>query len=209
MGAEAFMGSIDPKVAVDWLKKTERILNQIGCPDDVKFDYVVALLEKDAYDWWLTVPGVVDNTVQLTWNDFLRLFKERYVPIVYQDQKKVEFLMLKQKEGQTVDEYEVTFHRLMKFAMDMVPTEKDKCLRFERGLRKELREMVSMSDTNGYGKLKAAAIRVEMILNGNKSRTQSYGIEDSKRKWKGSSSAGQSRVSSWGPSKGTLLSALE
>ncbi|CAL1396460.1 unnamed protein product [Linum trigynum] len=99
MGAEAFKGSIDPKVAVDWLKKTECILNQIGYPDDVKFDYVVALLEKDAYDWWLIVPGVVDNTVQLTWNDFLRLFKERYVPIVYQDQKKVEFLMLKQNEG--------------------------------------------------------------------------------------------------------------
>ncbi|CAL1388171.1 unnamed protein product [Linum trigynum] len=88
MGAEAFTGSIDPKVAVDWLKKTERILNQIGCPDDVKFDYVVALLEKDAYE--------------------------------------------------------------------------------------------------------------------NKPRTQSYGIEDRKRKWKGSSSAGQSRVSSWGPSKGNF-----
>ncbi|CAL1388129.1 unnamed protein product [Linum trigynum] len=70
MGVEAFKGSIDPKEAVDWLKKTEKILNQIGCPDDVKFDYVVALLEKDAYDWWLTVPGVTDNTAQLTWNVF-------------------------------------------------------------------------------------------------------------------------------------------
>ena len=77
-----------------WLKRTQRVLNQMRCTPEEKFDYAVSLLQGNAYAWWETVPG---NDVQppvLTWDDFLREFSNNYMPEVYRDDKRREFLNL-------------------------------------------------------------------------------------------------------------------
>ena len=56
-GAKVFMGTTDPAVAEEWLRSTERILDRIECTSEQRLKYAVSLLEKDALDWWETVPG--------------------------------------------------------------------------------------------------------------------------------------------------------
>ncbi|CAL1405461.1 unnamed protein product [Linum trigynum] len=100
MGAELFKGAIDPKYALDWIKEIERIFNLLECPDEARVEYMYYLLRSDAYDWWLTVPGAQDRTIRYTWAEFLEKFRKQYVPDLYVDRKKKEFLDLKQQRGQ-------------------------------------------------------------------------------------------------------------
>ena len=98
----------------------------------------------------------------LTYTDFLREFRDRYMPEVYQDEKQREFLTLRQRT-MTVAEYEVRFTQLSHYAPMMVATERDRCRRFEEGLNYEIRDRLTPADLRSYQDLRAAAIRVERL----------------------------------------------
>ena len=119
----------------------------------------MSLLEKDALDWWETVPRSKNRPVTLTWNAFLKEFTNKYTPLVYRNRKKVEFLELKQNDL-SVAEYELQFVRLSKYAPEEVSTDELRRERFERGLRLEIQEKIEIKPP-GYGALPEAALRAE------------------------------------------------
>ena len=57
----------------------------------------------------------------LTWVDFLKELSDKYMPVVYKNKKKLEFLKLKQNDLVIVD-YKVQFVRLSKDAPKEVAT---------------------------------------------------------------------------------------
>ena len=65
------------------------------CSMDKQYDFTVSLLQGDAYDWWETVPGATMRPTILTYSDFLREFRDQYMPEVYRDKKQREFLTLR------------------------------------------------------------------------------------------------------------------
>ena len=131
-GAVDFLGSTDPLEVEKWLKRTERVLNMMQCTPNEKFDYAVSLLQGNAYDWWETEPNATVQPPILQWEDFLQEFRDNYMSEVYQDEKRKEFLNLKQNNMSIVD-YEVQFNQLSRYASYMVATERDKCQKFEEG----------------------------------------------------------------------------
>ncbi|KAL2246635.1 UNVERIFIED_CONTAM: hypothetical protein Sindi_2515800 [Sesamum indicum] len=100
---------------------------QIECTSEQKLRYVVSLLEKDALDWWETVPRSKNRSVTLKWNDFLKEFADKYTPPVYRNRKKVEFLELKQN-NLSIAEYESQSVRLLKYAPEEVSIDVNKYL---------------------------------------------------------------------------------
>ena len=60
--------------------------------------------------------------MNLTWNDFLREFADKYAPPVYKSKKKIEFLELKQND-KSVANYELQFMRLSKYAPEEIATD--------------------------------------------------------------------------------------
>ena len=54
------------------------------------------------------MPGSRNVTMLLTWVNFLKEFSDKYMPDVYKDMKKLEFLELKQNDLTAAD-YEVQF----------------------------------------------------------------------------------------------------
>ena len=50
-GAKVFIGTTDPIVAEEWLRGTERVLNQFDCTPEKKVSYAALLFEQDALDW--------------------------------------------------------------------------------------------------------------------------------------------------------------
>ena len=64
----------------------------------------------------------------------------------------------------TVTEYKVRFTQLSRYAPMMVATEKDRCRRFEEGLRYNKRSRLASIDLRTYQELKAAAIRAKRLL---------------------------------------------
>ena len=115
------------------------------------------------YDWWETVPGATARPPVMSYDDFLREFKDRYMPEVYRDEKQREFLNLQQR-NMTVAEYEVRFTQLSHYAPAMVSTEKDRCRRFEEGLHYERRCRITPGDLQSYQALRAAAVRAERLI---------------------------------------------
>ena len=134
LGATEFWGTTDPLEAEHWLRATERIFRRMRYEPEEKLDYIESLLEDDAYDWWETVPHSLERPWVLTYEDFLRAFKNKFMPEAYQQGKMMEFTHLEQG-NQTVAEYEVRFDQLSRYAPHMIATERAKCLKFVSGLR--------------------------------------------------------------------------
>ena len=128
-----------------------------------RFEFIVSLLQGDAYDWWETVPRALVRPTVLTYEDFLRLFRNKYLPEVYRDEKLREFLNLRQRTLSVAD-YEVRFTQLSHYAPMMVATERDRCRRFEEGLHYEIQSRLALSDVRNYEDLLAAAIRAERLI---------------------------------------------
>lgn len=42
----------DVEVVGHWLRKIERVMNQMPIPKEVRVDYVTQLLIKSVYSWW-------------------------------------------------------------------------------------------------------------------------------------------------------------
>ncbi|KAK4400634.1 Retrovirus-related Pol polyprotein from transposon [Sesamum angolense] len=158
-GAKVFAGTTDPAEAEEWLRNTERVLDRIECTSEQKLRYAVSLFEKDALDWWETIPGSKNRPITLSWNDFLKEYADKYTPPVYRNRKKVEFLELKHNEL-SVAGYELQFVRLSKYAPEEVITDELRRDRFDRGLRLEIREKIAIKPPS-YGALLEAALRAE------------------------------------------------
>ena len=45
----------EPSVAENWLERTERMLVQMHCTAEEKFECATSLLQDKAYQWWISV----------------------------------------------------------------------------------------------------------------------------------------------------------
>lgn len=85
---------------------------------------------------------------------------DHYFPAVYRDIKRSEFFRLVQG-SLTVEEYEKKFLDLSRFATSVVGDERERCRRFEDGLRFEIRTTVTASRYTEFGEVVEATRRVE------------------------------------------------
>ncbi|KAL0427834.1 UNVERIFIED_CONTAM: hypothetical protein Slati_2958200, partial [Sesamum latifolium] len=147
-GAKVFADTTDLAKAEEWLRNTERVLGRIGCTSEQKLRYAVSLFEKDALDWWETVPGSKNRPITLTWNDFLKEFADKYTPLATEINEL------------SVAGYELQFVRLSKYAPEEVSIDELRRDRFERWLRLEIQEKIAIKPPS-YGALLEAALRAE------------------------------------------------
>ncbi|XP_055822858.1 uncharacterized protein LOC129891495 [Solanum dulcamara] len=117
---------------------------------------------KDAYDWWVGVPNAKVKPPVLTWDDFVKEFRMKYVPPAYCDAKKKEFLNLRQR-GMSIAEYQQKFLRLSRYAGGIITDEKDKCRRFEDGLNDSIKKNVAILQHENFCKLVSAAFTWERL----------------------------------------------
>lgn len=127
----------DPLKAEDWLKETEKVLEEIHCDDDGKLQCMVSLLQGDAYRWWISVVGMTPPR-KVDWKFFKRKFRERYVGRVYLNERRWEFMHLKQKE-KSILEYTAEFVRLSKYNPESIPNNEEWCRKFWKGLNPEIK----------------------------------------------------------------------
>lgn len=121
----------------------------------------VALLRDEAYRWWQDVIQVaVAGTV--TWEFFREKFTKRYIGALYMEDRREEFLHLVQG-SMSVRQYETEFHRLARYARDVVSTCADMCRRFKRGLNSRIQLALLGIETSDLTKLFHLAQAVERL----------------------------------------------
>ncbi|KAA3488301.1 DNA-dependent protein kinase catalytic subunit [Gossypium australe] len=101
-----------------------------------------------AYQWWNTLVSVVPRE-RITWEFFQEEFRKKYISQKFVDQKRKEFLELKQGR-MTVTGYEREFMRLSKNARECVSTEVIMCKRFEDGLNEDIRLLVGILEIRKF-----------------------------------------------------------
>ncbi|BBN69753.1 hypothetical protein Prudu_1155S000100, partial [Prunus dulcis] len=129
------------------------------CPDRDRVRLAAFLLKGNAYHWWKAVRRGYANPAVLTWEEFQRVFFDQFYPHSYKNEKKSEFLHLRQG-SMSVLEYEHKFNELSRFAPELVTTEEDRCTRFEEGLWLDIQAVVT---ANTYPTMRALAQAADRV----------------------------------------------
>ena len=179
-GAEEFMGTTleESDKAEYWLEKTQRVLEEISCPQEQLVTCAVSLLQGAAYDWWKLVMKHPQLPNPVTWDFFVKEFHQKFITDAYREIRWKQFLNLRQR-NMTVAEYEKEFNRLSKYAPESVLTESFRCRQFEDGLQDFLKERlvaVTSFQQVTYYQLVQAAVRIEKLDVARKEREQKRGF---------------------------------
>ncbi|KAL8125567.1 hypothetical protein AgCh_013014 [Apium graveolens] len=105
--------------------------------DEKKAQYASYYLKDEASFWWESSKALREGK-DLSWEKFIQIFLEKYLPSYMQDQLDMKFLDLRQYD-MWVAEYEVKFSELSRFVPEYVNTEAKKAKRFQQGLRPWIR----------------------------------------------------------------------
>ncbi|KAG8491003.1 hypothetical protein CXB51_014135 [Gossypium anomalum] len=106
-----------PLQAEFWLDNTIRVFDELSyTPDEC-----LSLLRDSAYYWWNTLVSVVPKE-WVSWEFFQTEFQKKYISQRFIDQKRKEFLELKQG-SMSVTDYERKFVRLSRYARECVSSE--------------------------------------------------------------------------------------
>ncbi|MQL82507.1 hypothetical protein Taro_014982 [Colocasia esculenta] len=119
-------------------------------------------LRERADVWWSSLlrTRFEDGAVEVTWDEFVRLFRAKFVPEHIQDKMEQEFLSLTQG-SMTILEYEARFSELSKYAPHIVHDERRKAKKFVMSLRPSLRTRLVAFDHRTLDEALSAACRQE------------------------------------------------
>ncbi|XP_050896157.1 uncharacterized protein LOC127102880 [Lathyrus oleraceus] len=148
-----FLGRYDPEGALAWLKEIERIFRVMDCTFVQKIRYGTHKLSGEADDWWVDTRLRLETAgEEITWEGFRREFLRKYYPEDVRGKKEIEFLELKQG-NLSITEYAAKFTESAKLYphYDGANAEFSKCIKFENGLRLEIKKAV------GYQKIRVFA----------------------------------------------------
>ncbi|MQM02675.1 hypothetical protein Taro_035436 [Colocasia esculenta] len=112
--------------------------------------------------WWSSLlrTRFEDGAVEVGWDEFVRLFRAKFVPEHIQDKMEQEFLSLTQG-SMTMLEYEARFAELSKYAPHIVADERRKAKKFVMGLKPSLRTSLVAFDHRTLEQALSAACRQE------------------------------------------------
>ncbi|KAG8503035.1 hypothetical protein CXB51_000845 [Gossypium anomalum] len=144
-----------------WLDNTIDVFDELSCTPDECLKCAISLLRDLTYYWWRTMISIVLNE-RVTWDFFQTEFHKKYISQRFTDQKRKEFLELKQGR-MTVSEYEREFVRLSRYAQECVADEVTMCKRFEEGLNEDLKLLVGILEIKEFVTLIERACKAEEL----------------------------------------------
>ncbi|KAA3466838.1 maturase K [Gossypium australe] len=143
-----------------WLENTITILDELSCTPTECLKCAVSLLKDSSYQWWNTLTSFVSKE-NITWEFFQTEFRKKYISQRFLDQKRKEFLELKQGN--------MTISELSKYVRECVSTEVAMCKRFEEGLNKDNKLLVRIMKLKEFVVLVDRAHKVEELRKEKKS----------------------------------------
>ncbi|KAG8472896.1 hypothetical protein CXB51_034783 [Gossypium anomalum] len=155
-GAEEFRATAtdNAEKAEFWLDNTIHVFEELSCTSDECLKCAISLMRDTAYYWWRTLISIVPKEREE--------FRKKYISQRFIDQKRKEFLELKQGRL-TVSEYEREFVRLSRYARECVADEVSMCKRFEEGLNEDLKLLVGILEIKEFVTLVERACKAEEL----------------------------------------------
>nr|KYP62010.1 hypothetical protein KK1_016525 [Cajanus cajan] len=155
----------------------------MNCLDNQKVNYAVFMLVGEAEYWWDSTRRLLEGGgIIITWEVFRAKFFEKYFPNDVRRAKEIEFMQLKQG-NMTVGEYASKFEKLGKYSTFFYhPDERMKCIKFEDGLRPELRKEVGILEISDFPTLIYKCRFLEGFDHNKDNRPKSFGPQFNKKR---------------------------
>ncbi|GAU37549.1 hypothetical protein TSUD_369970 [Trifolium subterraneum] len=154
-----FVGGFNPDGAVKWVEEVEIIFDAMECANENKLALGTYMLREEANQWWKNAKlRLGDRGVVITWEMFKREFFNKYFPADVKNKKVVEFMKLEQG-NMSVAEYAAKFESLGAFSphYNTPEAENDKCVKFESGLRPDIKHIIGFAEIRNFTTLVAKA----------------------------------------------------
>ncbi|KAI3510608.1 hypothetical protein L1887_17735 [Cichorium endivia] len=134
-----YYGDKNPITTMRWVKEMEAVFKTSKCINEDKVTYATNMLKAEALYWWDMETEVrgSDAVEKMSWEEFKKIFREKFCPRNYMRQLEEEFLRLEQGTL-TVAEYTTRFTERARFAEHYVATEERRVERFIWGLKAEI-----------------------------------------------------------------------
>ncbi|CAL1381341.1 unnamed protein product [Linum trigynum] len=98
MGVKDFEGSSDPDMVDAWLLKLSRTLDELHIDNhEDRIAMVVHMLQGTARDWSHLQPESEVVPLEITRNQFVKMFLDEYIPQTVQEDKREDFMKLEQQ----------------------------------------------------------------------------------------------------------------
>ncbi|GAU51873.1 hypothetical protein TSUD_416580 [Trifolium subterraneum] len=154
-----FVGCFNPDGAVKWVEEVEIIFDAMECANENKLALGTYMLREEANQWWKNAKlRIGDGGVVITWEMFKREFFNKYFPADVKNKKVVEFMKLEQG-NMSIAEYAAKFESLCAFSphYNTPEAENDKCVKFESGLRPDIKHIIGFAEIRNFTTLVAKA----------------------------------------------------
>ncbi|GAU42762.1 hypothetical protein TSUD_239250 [Trifolium subterraneum] len=154
-----FVGGFNPDGAVKWVEEVEIIFEAMECANENKLALGTYMLREEANQWWKNAKlRICNGAVVITWEMFNREFFNKYFPADVKNKKVVEFMRLEQG-NMSVAEYAAKFESLCAFSphYNTPEAENDKCVKFESGLRPDIKHIIGFAEIRNFTTLVAKA----------------------------------------------------
>nr|KYP45643.1 hypothetical protein KK1_032812 [Cajanus cajan] len=153
----------------------------MNCSDNQKVNYAVFMLVGEAKYWWDSTRRLLERGgIIITWEVFRAKFFEKYYPNDVRRAKEIKFMQLKQG-NMTV--YASKFEELGKYSVFFYhPNERMKCIKFEDGLRPELRKLVGILEISDFPTLIHKCYFLEGFDHNKDNRPKSFGPQFHKKR---------------------------
>ncbi|VFQ83168.1 unnamed protein product [Cuscuta campestris] len=153
----------EPQIALDWLEQMDRVLKNLRVPDADRSELASQIFRKGAYDWWKRIDQDPHTPKPWTWDRFNRAFTKEYVPTRYREERRDEFVALKQ-EGMSLPELRQKFDYLSQYATSLVSTPEDRLNEFVKKLRPDLRPYAALITTTDFNAAYDLIVKTEKSL---------------------------------------------
>ncbi|MQL70367.1 hypothetical protein Taro_002670 [Colocasia esculenta] len=96
MAPPSFKGESQPLLAESWMREIEKIFCAIRYAGEDKVSLATYMLQERADVWWdsLLRTRFEDGAVEVAWDEFVRLFRAKFIPEHIQNKMEQEFLTL-------------------------------------------------------------------------------------------------------------------
>ncbi|XP_028096071.1 uncharacterized protein LOC114295985 [Camellia sinensis] len=159
-----FTGIPDPKIAKNWLRQIEKMLDTMGITDAAdRIALAIFELDDEADHWWELIKNTRD-VASLSWNQFRELFLNKYFPSTIYRERVKEFQNLEQG-NMIVTQYASKFEELARYATRYIANDKEKERMFEWGLDLTIRGRVLPQRLPSYVEVLEMAFESEREVN--------------------------------------------
>src|SRR3954470_12770439 len=147
----------DPLEADDWIAEIKKHFsaNAVRPVDYVTF---ASFQLQGAAGSWFSTYKANKGDAEITWEDFVRDFRASHIPSGLIERKSEELLALRQGD-RSVQEYNLAFVRLARYAPEKVSTEAKRIARFRGGLATDIKYALTLSTPRLFSEFVDQAIR--------------------------------------------------